>query len=173
MHHLDINKDNLKSKNMSCVKKGPWMVWFHADWCGHCRNMDDEWHRMTKINNEFNTLKLENEAIKSSPFKNEEIRGFPTIIMVKNGKKVGEYSDERNAESFLKHGSKVLGRNLVVRGGSRKKSRKQKKTQRKNSRKNSKRFFRKNLRGGDVISSFENGLERLDNLIGNTHNNRN
>ena len=166
MRHLDIHKNNISKHKLSCVNKGPWMVWFHADWCGHCRNMDGEWEAMTKKNNSFNTLKLENEAIKSSPFKKEEIRGFPTIIMVKNGKKVGEYSDERNAESFLKHGSKVLGRTLVVRGGSRKKSRKQIRRKRKIS--------RKNLKGGNgVISSFENGLEKLDNLIGNTHNNRN
>jgi thioredoxin-like negative regulator of GroEL len=164
MRHLEINKNNIKNKNISGVNKGPWMVWFHADWCGHCRNMDNEWDTMTKTNNNFNTLKLESEAIPNSQFKNESIRGFPTIIMVKNGKKVGEYSNERNADSFIKHGSKVLRRNLVVRGGSRKKSRKQKKRQRKNS--------RKKLRGGNAISSFENGLERLDNLIGNTHNNR-
>ena len=30
------------------TKKGVWLVWFYADWCGHCVNMKPEWEQLEK-----------------------------------------------------------------------------------------------------------------------------
>ena len=41
-----LNKPtNLNNFNNN-IKKGPWLVWFYADWCGHCTNMKSEWEKL-------------------------------------------------------------------------------------------------------------------------------
>ena len=27
--------------------KEPVMIWYHAEWCGHCQHMADEWEQFT------------------------------------------------------------------------------------------------------------------------------
>ena len=167
MHHLNINKENC-NQNLNQIRNGPWLTWYHADWCGHCRNMDESWEDLTKKNIGVNTLKLESEAINNtpSPIKDEPIQGFPTIVMYNNGKKVGTYeSGDRSTKALLQFAKKIL-----------KKNKKSKKISQLGGRRRSKRSLRKNRKykkGGGFVSSMETGLERLDNLIGNIHNNRN
>ena len=168
MKHLDINRNNCQ-QNLKHIKNGPWLTWYHADWCGHCRNMDNSWLDLTKKNPGFNTLKLESEAINNvpSPIKDQEIQGFPTIVMYNNGKKVGVYdSGDRSTEALLNFAKKL----------SKSKSKKSKKVKQNGGRR-IRRSFKKNRNkkggGKGFLSSMETGLERLDNLIGNIHNNRN
>ena len=46
------NDDNLNKFNNS-HKSGIWLVWFFADWCGHCHSMVPEWKKLID-NNRYN-----------------------------------------------------------------------------------------------------------------------
>ena len=59
----------------------PAIVFFYANWCGHCNKMKDEWN---KFENEYNgkngikVIKIENKEDKSL-MKLHGVNGFPTI----------------------------------------------------------------------------------------------
>ena len=65
----------------------PAIVFFYANWCGHCNKMKDEWN---KFENEYNgkngikVIKIENEEDKSL-MKLHGVNGFPTIKYCPNG----------------------------------------------------------------------------------------
>ena len=39
------NVEKLNSVNDLLQKKRPALVWFYADWCGHCQSMKPEWQK--------------------------------------------------------------------------------------------------------------------------------
>ena len=39
-HNVSALNDNMN--------KGLWIIWFYADWCGHCKNYLPEWDMMCK-----------------------------------------------------------------------------------------------------------------------------
>ena len=56
MKHLDITNDNALQSNIN-LENGNWLAWYHADWCGHCIRMKDEWEKLINNNPNFNTVK--------------------------------------------------------------------------------------------------------------------
>ena len=102
MTHLDCreNEQNDLSKFNDNHKDGNWLVWYHADWCGHCKNMAKNWEQLTnKLGNKMNTAKIQDTVINKLKYK-AEVRGFPTIELRKNGKKVAEYNGDRSSDSL-------------------------------------------------------------------------
>ena len=87
------------------VKKGPWLVWFYADWCGHCNMMKPEWKKLEKrcaSDPRLNVAKVRDDMKDNIPEQmNQNIQGFPTVRMFNNGKMMSEYSGERNNNAFL------------------------------------------------------------------------
>ena len=77
------------------------IVLYYADWCGHCKQFMPEWEnaanqlgskiRFTKINCVNDKKRCENESIK----------GFPTVILYRNGKKM-EFNGERTVDGLKK-----------------------------------------------------------------------
>jgi thiol-disulfide isomerase/thioredoxin len=113
MKIIAINKDDGMLFD-SEVMKQPAFVKFYAPWCGHCQQMAPEWDKMTKeLNSECTgdalLMEVHHEALPQikSDVKNI-VQGFPTIVEVLPGGKLGEqYSGERTAgqmkEWFYKH----------------------------------------------------------------------
>lgn len=100
MSCLDVTNDvNLKRFNND-HKKGVWFVWFYAEWCGHCRDMHNDWEEL-KNNNRHNVrlAKVEHDFV-SGIENNPPVQGYPTIVLYKNGKVVGIYQGERKQEAF-------------------------------------------------------------------------
>ena len=100
-----LNKPtNLNNFNNN-IKKGPWLVWFYADWCGHCTNMKSEWEKLEskcKTNNKLNIARV-NDEMKDKLHNNigNDVMGFPTIRLYNNGKLDNEYKGERDNNSLL------------------------------------------------------------------------
>ena len=98
-----------KSKNLNSfnnkIKKGPWLVWFYADWCGHCVHMKPEWEKLENEckNNKMTNVARVNDQMKDKLHNNigNDVMGFPTIRLYNNGKLENEYSGERNNNSFM------------------------------------------------------------------------
>ena len=82
------------------MKHGPWLVLFHAEWCGHCQQMKPEWKKFTRsIPKGLNVADVENNFF-SSLEKTPEIRGFPTVKMFNDNQEVDEFTAERTGEQL-------------------------------------------------------------------------
>ena len=100
-----LDKQSNLNKFNNNIKSGPWLVWFYADWCGHCVNMKPEWEKLEnkcKGNNNLNIARV-NDQMKDKLHNNigNDVSGFPTIRLYNNGKLDNEYTGERNNNSFL------------------------------------------------------------------------
>jgi len=83
------------------------LVLFYADWCGHCQKFMPEWDeeitpalkplgvQPIRVNVGGNTA--EEEALKNE----YNVKGFPTIVFIKNGAPV-EYDGPRTKEEIKK-----------------------------------------------------------------------
>merc|ERR1711935_119368 len=100
-----LDKQSNLNKFNNNVKRGPWLVWFYADRCGHCVSMKPEWEKLEnkcKSNNSLNIARV-NDQMKDNLHNNigNDVSGFPTIRLYNNGKLDNEYTGERNNNSFL------------------------------------------------------------------------
>ena len=182
--YLDVNRDttgntiNVDKYNSARKNKNPWLVWYHASWCGHCIAMKDSWDEfVSKNSNNVNIAKIEDSVVNLVK-KEKELYGFPTIRFINNGNVI-EYHGDRSADSLLS----FVEENMIPLNSKKspgksprksprknnKKTKKQKKTKKgKESKKNksSKRSIN-NKTGGGILDSIESKLQILENMMGN------
>lgn len=87
------------------IGHGVTLVKFFAPWCGHCKRLAPTWddlagkyvgNRNVKIAKVDCTLS-ENKELCSE----QEVDGFPTIFLYRNGEKVTEYNGNRSLEDLV------------------------------------------------------------------------
>ena len=85
------------------------LVLFHADWCGHCKNLMPTWDKLSKTVNEGQSgvkmIKVECGKPQENPqqemlMKKYKIEGYPTIKFFENGQ-VKEYEGPRTEEGIM------------------------------------------------------------------------
>ena len=92
--------------------KKPMVIWYYADWCGHCTEMEPAWNDYKdKCKNLKISLAKVNADIIKYLKKDPEVRGFPTIEFHNKGTKQAEFNDNRSSEELLNFTKKNL--NLV------------------------------------------------------------
>ena len=81
------------------ISKGVSFVKFFAPWCGHCKRLAPTW---TELGQKFITddnvkiIKVDCTNDASKKVCNEqEVDGFPTLLLYEDGKKVSEYNGSR------------------------------------------------------------------------------
>jgi thioredoxin-like negative regulator of GroEL len=79
-------------------------VLVHMNGCGHCKTLMPEWKSAAKSNNTGISMRAVemNEDDGPELCKKHNITGFPTMILLENGKKVADYNGERNKDGLLK-----------------------------------------------------------------------
>jgi len=84
------------------VSGGKKLVWFYADWCGHCKRMKKEWDNASnKVNGKMVKIDLGDDNSETKKISERyNIEGFPTILLLHNGEKQAEYNQERTAQAF-------------------------------------------------------------------------
>ena len=93
----------------SDVADGQKLVWFYADWCGHCKNMHSAWDgAASKVNNDnIKMVKVECGDSKNKAHqqinRKYSISGYPTIMLLENGEAVSEYKDGRGKQDFISY----------------------------------------------------------------------
>lgn len=122
-----LEGDNRKLMNFNRDLKSnkDFLVWFYADWCGHCTAMKDEWEKLcSKCNNKYNLAKIRDDvAPKLTNNLGNNIEGYPKIVLISNGKEKKEYQGPRDAQNlfnFLKQHAKTVGPQKKKRNCSRK-----------------------------------------------------
>ena len=86
------NKDSSKKR----------MVFYYADWCGHCTNTKPEWQKLEDMyaNDDSVSIEKVNEESMSNQDKSAlKIEGYPTIILFVNGNAIS-YEGARSASNF-------------------------------------------------------------------------
>ena len=86
---------------------------YKADWCGHCKNFKPEWEKLKELTKGMGNIKLNMYDEKSDEAKKANIKGWPTIIIIKGGKSE-EYQGPRTAEAIMKK----IGLDTAPNGGS-------------------------------------------------------
>ena len=87
--------------NVSFVK-------FHQPTCHHCTEMKKAWEDLGKLlqdkcKDDISLIEVNGDALSESKSDvSKEIKGFPTIMILKSGKKKVEYSGDRSTEDMLK-----------------------------------------------------------------------
>lgn len=85
----------------SVYKKGIWFIWYYADWCGHCKSMEQDWNTfIKKVPKEFNVAKVESNFIPKLSYK-PQVQGFPTLRLYDKGVERYDYEGERNSDKFV------------------------------------------------------------------------
>ncbi|KAL6255752.1 hypothetical protein P5V15_012995 [Pogonomyrmex californicus] len=97
---LSLTADSFKQG----IEKGLSFVKFFAPWCGHCKRLAPTWEELGKKffgNENVNIIKVDCTLDVSKQLCNEqEVDGFPTLYLYRNGRKVSEYNGSRNLEDL-------------------------------------------------------------------------
>ena len=97
---LEVENNTKLNEFNTNSKKGPWLVWYYAKWCGHCSDMVPEWSKLGENNvHKVNLAKVSEEFIPKVKC-DAPVQGYPTIVLYKNGNVLGVHSGDRNADSF-------------------------------------------------------------------------
>ena len=91
------------------VSGGKKLVWFYADWCGHCKRMKKEWDTASnKVNGKMVKIDLGDDNSETQKISEKyNIKGFPTILLLHNGEKQAEYNEQRTAQAFESYCNKL------------------------------------------------------------------
>jgi len=95
------------------------LIKVYADWCGHCRNMTEDWNRLIKelkqkysckksgcvltiANIQAVNLEPSDPVLQNLKYIPKDIHGVPMITYINKGVRSLEYSDERSYPKMLK-----------------------------------------------------------------------
>lgn len=93
----------------SDIQGGKKLVWFYADWCGHCKSMTESWdNACAKVNkaNDNKMIKInvgENNSEQKQIVDKYKIKGYPTILVLKNGSIERTYEGGRDEKSLISY----------------------------------------------------------------------
>ena len=131
------SEDALKKLNSNSKDK---LVKYYMDGCGHCDDLEPIWKlvekRIKQDHSDTNILVVQLNANYMDNADLPNVEGFPTISMIKGGKKF-EHKGERTENAIIDFFKKYSS-NIIQSGGG-----KHRKTTKKKQKKSSKKWLRK------------------------------
>ena len=92
---INDTTDNSKSKNTQ-------LILVYADWCGHCKKMKPDWDKFeSKYKDMCQSYESSTDEAKRL-FKQYDLKGYPALLFIKDGKKVDDYTGPRTYAGFEK-----------------------------------------------------------------------
>lgn len=86
------------------IEKGITFVKFFAPWCGHCKRLAPTWEDLAKkfvANPQVHIVKIDcTLEVNKQLCNDEEVDGFPSVFLYKNGKKISEYNGSRSLDDL-------------------------------------------------------------------------
>jgi len=94
------------------IKTGITFVKFFAPWCGHCKMLAPTWDELgVKLHSQTDIVVAKVDCTIESNKElcnNEEVEGFPTLLLYKDGARMQEYKGSRSLEDLYEFVSKHL-----------------------------------------------------------------
>ena len=95
------HSNNASAEYIRRSSEKPQMMWFFAEWCGHCRMMRESWENASKSAAQV----AEWHAIdcgQANPTAQEfDVQSFPTVKRIKNGK-IMDFQDDRTEGALIR-----------------------------------------------------------------------
>lgn len=116
---IDLNKRTKNEFNEN-IGNGDAIVLVHADWCPHCHDFLPHWNNAL---NQFRGMNVPNMSmlgtVEEKNLGNSEmcqdVRGYPTVMTFKGGKRKRDYKGPMNLNGITKFIKKTF--NLALKGG--------------------------------------------------------
>lgn len=88
----------------SSVLHGRHFIKFYAPWCGHCQRLAPAWESLAKSFEHDRSVKIGKlDCTRYQDICNEyEVKGYPTLLWIEDGKKIEKYSGDRSHEDLKK-----------------------------------------------------------------------
>lgn len=103
---LVLGDDNFEE---ATTKHSAMLVEFYAPWCGHCKSLAPEWNKAAKTLADSTVKLAKVDATEHKDLASQfEIRGFPTIKYIKNGK-TSDYTGGRTESEIVQWVNKKAG----------------------------------------------------------------
>ena len=120
-------------------KKKSCFAMFHMEGCGHCVMLRPEWDKMKKkVDSSLILAEIDsNYSREITNLTGGEVVGFPTLMVIKGGRKAFEYNRERKEKEMLKfvrETFKEVGRKRRPRRRTRRRTRRRRRRRRKRGR---------------------------------------
>jgi len=81
-------------------------VKFFAPWCGHCQKLAPKWDLLAtqySVRKDVSIAKIDCTKEETKPIcKEAEVKGYPTLILYKNGERKDTFSGSRSMENLHK-----------------------------------------------------------------------
>ena len=93
------------------TESGNFFIKFYAPWCGHCQKLAPTWDKLAeslKDDKSVNIAKIDCTTSRDicSDF---EVKGYPTLLWIQDGKKTAKYQGDRSPEDLKKFLVKMTG----------------------------------------------------------------
>jgi protein disulfide-isomerase-like protein len=101
--YVEKNTKNLELFVDNKVK----MMFFYADWCGHCKTFKPEWEKFVKKVSKDELLKGRvilskyNSDKEKEVFNKYAIKSFPTVLLIDKDANIQTFNGERSVEGLL------------------------------------------------------------------------
>lgn len=104
MRPIIVSTTTQEKFQTSCKSSTPVLMLYHASWCGHCVDFQPTWKN---IKTELSThpgiivAEVESENMGLLPSSVSSVQGFPTLMILKDGKQLKEYSGQRTLKDVV------------------------------------------------------------------------
>jgi protein disulfide-isomerase-like protein len=94
-----LTDDNFEEK----TAQGDWLLEFYAPWCGHCKRLEPVWDELASSSVKRKDLNVGKVDCTTNPLLKTrfQIKGFPTIYLLKDKQLYPYSSGKRQLENFL------------------------------------------------------------------------
>ncbi|CAL1268965.1 unnamed protein product [Larinioides sclopetarius] len=95
---LELTDENFQNT----VNWGMHFVKFYAPWCGHCQKMAPAWEELAEnLQHDKSVTVSKIDCTENKKTCTDfEVKGYPTLLWIVNGKKVEKYQGARNLDDF-------------------------------------------------------------------------
>jgi len=119
---LDSEVIQLSADNFHKTEEGFWLIKFYAPWCSHCKKMAPvyerlaaHYHRASNAGVSVGKVDGTEESALQTRF---NVQGYPTIVLLHNGRKVADFSGKRTFDSIQAFVSKHTDSSAAKNSGS-------------------------------------------------------
>lgn len=106
---LELSEDTFEKH----VSSGHHFVKFYAPWCGHCQKLAPTWDELANSlrNDDAVSISKIDCTQHRSICGQFDIKGYPTLLWIEDGKKIDKYTGQRTHEELKAYVSMMLGKN--------------------------------------------------------------